>query len=60
MIFKKKDKSEKYGALVSGDDNRVPLEKGDLPAIIISAFIVFLPVILILGVFLVLAWFFIH
>ncbi|MBO4406444.1 MAG: hypothetical protein J5849_01980 [Clostridia bacterium] len=47
------------------DDDEIPgkkenLEKGDLPAMIISAFLVFGPVFLILGGILALAWIFLH
>lgn len=41
-------------------DDEVPLEKGDLPAIILSAVLVFGPIFLILGGIMLLAWFFLH
>ena len=39
---------------------KLELEKGDLPALVISAMLVFGPVFLILGIGVVLAWFLLH
>ena len=39
---------------------KIELEKGDLPAMILSAMIVFGPVILILAALVVIAWIFLH
>ncbi len=41
-------------------EDKLELEKGDLPAIIISAFLTFAPVILVLGGILAVAWVFLH
>lgn len=44
----------------ANDEPHYDLEKGDLPAIIISAFLTFLPIILALGGALALAWILLH
>ena len=41
-------------------DDNLPLEKGDVPALILSALLVFGPVFLVLIGIVVLAWFFLH
>ena len=42
------------------EEEHYDLEKGDLPAIIISAFLTFMPIILALGGALALAWILLH
>ena len=42
------------------DEKKIELEKGDLPAMILSAMLVFGPVILILAALVVIAWIFLH
>lgn len=42
------------------EETHYDLEKGDLPAIIISALLTFMPIILALGGALALAWFLLH
>ena len=49
------DKAKEYR-----ENNKAELEKGDVPALIISAMIVFGPVFLILAALVVLAWIFLH
>ncbi|MBO7403965.1 MAG: hypothetical protein J6V24_03300 [Clostridia bacterium] len=41
-------------------DDKLPLEKGDVPALILSALLVFGPIILVMIGIVVLAWFFLH
>ena len=42
------------------EEDKLELEKGDLPAIIISALLTFGPIILVLGGILAVAWIFLH
>lgn len=49
------EKAEEYRK-----NNDMGLEKGDMPALIISAFLVFGPIFLVLGGLLALAWIFLH
>lgn len=42
------------------DEKKIELEKGDLPAMILSAMLVFGPVILILAALVIIAWIFLH
>lgn len=42
------------------EEEQLKLEKGDLPAMILSAFMVFGPVFLVLAAILALAWIFLH
>ena len=42
------------------EEEKLKLEKGDLPAMILSAFMVFGPVFLVLAAILALAWIFLH
>ena len=42
------------------DDSDLKLEKGDLLALIISAFLTFSPIFIVLGLILYLAWTFLH
>ena len=42
------------------EENDLGLEKGDLPAIILSAFLVFGPIFLVLGGILAVAWIYLH
>ncbi len=41
-------------------DENVPIEKGDVPAMILSALLVFGPIFLVLAGIIALAWFFLH
>ncbi|MBO7403705.1 MAG: hypothetical protein J6V24_01985, partial [Clostridia bacterium] len=41
-------------------DDKLPLEKGDVPALILSALLVFGPIFLVMIGIVVLAWFFLH
>ena len=57
-IFKKPD--EEKEALKKQELDSIPLEKGDMAAMIISAFMVFLPVVAaVLGIFALLAFWFV-
>ena len=51
---------EKKAAAFHEDDDRMKLEKGDVPAMILSAILVFGPVFLVLFGILALAWLFLH
>lgn len=59
MFFKKKIERVVNPDAKRPDNEPLPLEKGDLPAMLLSAFLVFLPaLLLIIGVVLFLAWLF--
>ena len=51
---------EEKAAAFHRDDDRMKLEKGDVPAMILSAILVFGPVFLVLFGILALAWLFLH
>lgn len=54
------EEARKQAEAFHKENQKMDLEKGDLPALIISAFLVFGPILLILGAILAVAWIFLH
>ena len=54
------EEARKQAEAFNKENQKMDLEKGDLPALIISAFLVFGPILLILGAILAVAWIFLH